>query len=405
MGGCGPDFSKVAQALGGINCAEANPVLAVRSPFQLTNWTLPVIEATVVLLAVAALIHAVRRWRRHGDPTGLVLWCASVVQVLVLEPPLYFPEAVGLQQRLGLIFVHNVFTVQFLYDRLPLYIVAFYPAVTYLVYLLVRRTGVLHRENLLVGAACFAVAFHCLYEVFDGLGPQLRWWAWNPAAPTNSPWLGSVPLTSAVMFAAASPFGIALATGWLVVRPLRCGPLPPWSLAVRAVAVALVGILSMTVFALPSGLLGPDPHRFTTVRVLILWAELGLLAMVAGRAWWRALARPESARQVNPSEPSDRYGVASAAVFLAVLAVLWATALPNALSASHGRTTDGAPVGNLPYVGLCLLISIGIVVLAGTRGRTGAWSGRRGHTPGVRAGSDGPGPGGLTGGGASPARR
>lgn len=189
MGACGPDFAKVADALGGVDCAGANPVLTLRSPFQLTNWTLPVIEVTVVLLAVAALVHAVRRWRRRRDPTGLMLWFATVVQVL--EPPLYFPDAGGLQDRIGLIFVHNVFTVQFLYDRLPLYIVAFYPALTYLVYLLVRRTGVLQRESLLVGAACFAVAFHCLYEVFDGLGQQLRWWTWNPAAPTNS--RGSAP--------------------------------------------------------------------------------------------------------------------------------------------------------------------------------------------------------------------
>jgi hypothetical protein len=369
VGGCGPDFTRVAEALGGIDCAGANPVLTVRNPLQLTNWTLPVIEVTVVLLAVAALVHAVRQVRRRGDPTGLVLWCASVVQVLVLEPPLYFPGAVGLQDRLGLIFVHNVFTVQFLYDRLPLYIVAFYPALTYLVYLLVRRTGVL-RESLLVGAACFAVAFHCLYEVFDGLGPQLRWWVWNPVAPTNSPWLGSVPLTSAVMFAAASPFGVALAFGLLVARPLRRGPLPLWSLALRTVAVALAGILSMVVFALPYGLFGPDPHRFGTARSLVLWAELGLLAVVAARAWWRALTGSQPADRVDPPESSDRYGVVAATTFLAVLAGLWAGALPDALRARDGWTADGAPVGVLPYVGLCLLIAAGLVVLAGTRART-----------------------------------
>jgi hypothetical protein len=375
VGGCGPDFAKVADALGGIDCAGANPVVTVRNPLQLTNWTLPVIEVTVVLLAVAALVHAVRQVRRRGDPAGLVLWCATVVQVLVLEPPLYFPDAVGLQDRLGLIFVHNVFTVQFLYDRLPLYIVAFYPALTYLVYLLVRRTGVL-RENLLVGAACFAVAFHCLYEVFDGLGPQLRWWAWNPVAPTNSPWLGSVPLTSAVIFAAASPFGIALAFGVLVTRPLRRGPLSLWSLALRTVAVALAGILSMVVFALPYGLFGPDPQRFGTARALVLWAELGLLAVVATLAWWRALTLPEVTARPDPRGSSDRSGVVAATTFLAVLVVLWASALPDALGARDGRTADGAPVGDLPYVGLCTLIAAGLIVLAGTR----AWTHER-HTP------------------------
>lgn len=38
--------------------------------------------------------------------------------------------AVGMQDALGLMFYHNVFTVQFMYDRPPPYIVAFYPALS-----------------------------------------------------------------------------------------------------------------------------------------------------------------------------------------------------------------------------------------------------------------------------------
>ena len=37
--------------------------------------------------------------------------------------------------------------------------------------------------------------------IFDNIGPQLLWWAWNPHAASNSPWLDSVPLSSAVLFA------------------------------------------------------------------------------------------------------------------------------------------------------------------------------------------------------------
>ncbi len=115
------------------------------------------------------------------DPSNLAVWAASVVYVLVLEPPLYFPDRFGLAGSLDLIFVHNVFTVQFLQDRLPLYILSLYPALTYLAYTLVQQTGILHRRNPLVGAACVAFVFHCFYEIFDHLGPQLQWWAWNPA--------------------------------------------------------------------------------------------------------------------------------------------------------------------------------------------------------------------------------
>ena len=143
---CAPGFTEVADTLGGIACIAPPLVASVRSPLDLANWTLPVVELLMIVGAVASLVHALRRWRRHGDPTNLALWFATVVYVLLLEPPLYFPDRFGLQDQVGLIFVHNLFSVQFLYDRLPLYIVALYPALTYLAYALVQRTGVLERR-------------------------------------------------------------------------------------------------------------------------------------------------------------------------------------------------------------------------------------------------------------------
>ena len=79
--------------------------------------------------AVFALVHAVRRFR-GGDPINLALWFAPLVYLFVTEPPLYFPEWFGLDQQYGFIFAHNIFTVQFMWDRLPLYIIAIYPAMT-----------------------------------------------------------------------------------------------------------------------------------------------------------------------------------------------------------------------------------------------------------------------------------
>ncbi|PWK52031.1 hypothetical protein BC793_10140 [Actinoplanes xinjiangensis] len=311
---CHDDFTALADMLGGIDCATANPLVTVRDPTTAQSWTQPVLELLMVALAVAALIHAVLWWRRRGDPANLGLWFATVVYVLILEPPLYFPDRFGMDDQVGLIFVHNVFTVQFLFDRLPLYIVALYPAMTYLAYALVQRTGILERRNPLLGAACVAVVFHAGYEIFDQLGPGLRWWVWNPAAPSNTPLLGDAPLTSAVIFAAAAPFGTALLT-----RLLLAGRrLAVWRIA----AVGLLTPLAMMVFSLPTVPFGPAG------RAVVLWVEMAALAFAAVIAF-----------RGGPAEGAKgSYAPAAGAVYLAVMALLWtaADAPPTAMAYAAG---------------------------------------------------------------------
>ena len=56
-----------------------------------------------------------------------MIWLAGIFCLLLIEPIAYFPQWFGLEEAMGLTFVHNQFSVQFLYDRLPLYIVAMYP--------------------------------------------------------------------------------------------------------------------------------------------------------------------------------------------------------------------------------------------------------------------------------------
>ena len=362
MGLCSPGFVEVANTLGGIDCATAPAVVSVRDPFALTNWTLPVVESLMILGAIASLVHAVAWWRRRGDPTNLGVWLASVVYVLVLEPPLYFPDRFGLQDQVGLIFVHNLFSVQFLYDRLPLYILALYPALTYLVYTLVRRTGVLDRRGALVGAACVAFVFHSFYEIFDQIGPQLLWWAWNPDAPSNTPWLRSVPLTSAVTFAGAAPFGIALLTRLLLARRAARGPMPVASFVLRTVAVGALTPLAMVLFSAPYGLL----PGHVTGQAVVLWLEIGLIAAVAVTAFWQ-VAREGHRPDVTTL---DRYPVLAGSVYLLVFAVLWVTAFPAYLVASGGRTASGAPVGSLGYALVCAVACLGVLTLAATRSQT-----------------------------------
>ncbi len=211
---CDPAAEALTRELG-FNCHNVDPIVSLTNPTDLYSWTQPVLELLIISGAVFALVHAVRRLRRESDPTNLALWFASLAYLAVTEPPLYFPEWFGLDKIYGFIFAHNEFTVQFMYDRLPLYIVAFYPAISALAYEVVRSIGVFARRGPLVGALCVAFVAQVFYEIFDHLGPQLKWWAWNlDNEKVNHPMLASVPLNSMLLFASVS---LAFMT-YLVVR-------------------------------------------------------------------------------------------------------------------------------------------------------------------------------------------
>ncbi|MET0702670.1 MAG: hypothetical protein ABWY93_23705, partial [Mycobacterium sp.] len=139
---CNATFDHLARRLGDFTCQDAPAILHLRSPFGLSNWTLPVLELMMVAGAVLALVHSVRRLRRDNDPTNLALWFATVLYLFFIEIPLYFPNIFGVEDQIGVVFANNTFTVQFLFDRLALYIVALYPAVVTLAFEIVRSLGV-----------------------------------------------------------------------------------------------------------------------------------------------------------------------------------------------------------------------------------------------------------------------
>jgi len=356
-GPCTPTFARLAHEVGSFSCSTANPIVNLRDPFHLTSWTQPVVEVVMIGGAILALGHALRHRRRTGDPTNLAIWLGAVLYVLILEPPLYFPEKFGLQNQVGLIFVHNVFTVQFLYDRLPLYIVAVYPAMAYLAYRLVESLGVFENNGALVGAACVGFAHQCFYEIFDNLGPQLHWWIWNPAAKTNTPALAAVPLSSLVLFGTVGPCALTLSIRYFVARRARRGPMPIRSAAWRtAVAAALVP-LGLLVGGIPGSLASigrPHPRADE----IVLWAELAVFAAAAIVAVTRA---------VRAGAPRDRerdsYLSLHAALYLGAFALLWGTALPAYVDARQGITAQGAPIGSLPYAAGCALVCAALLYL------------------------------------------
>ncbi|GAB2832485.1 hypothetical protein [Lentzea nigeriaca] len=328
---CGLDAEAVTRGLG-FDCHDVSPVVSVRPPWDLAHPTMPLLEILVIGGAVFALLHAVRR-HRAGDSANLVLWWASLVYLFVIEPPLYFPEWFGLDEIYGFIFAHNQFTVQFMWDRLPLYIVAFYPMISQLAYEVVRSLGIFRRRGPLAGAVAVAFVCQVFYEVFDHLGPQLRWWAWNPGNHVvNQPAMASVPLQSALLFASVSLGAMT----YLAVRLAGNGRWP-----VRAVVAGALTPLAMVIAGVPSSLAGTN----TTAQAWVLGAEL-VLVWLAG-AWIIVSSRQPL------DEPLPVFTRIYPACYLVVMAAFWITALPSYLSAENGITADGTPVGSGLYALAC----------------------------------------------------
>ncbi|WP_145013585.1 hypothetical protein [Mycobacterium marseillense] len=355
-GHCSDDIERIVGRLG-LSCEHASPWVTLRNPFQLANWTMPVLEMLVVAGAVLALWWAIRRLRRNGDPVNLVIWFATVIYLLIVEPPLYFPTVFGVDDSIGAVFAHNVFTVQFMYDRLPLYIVALYPAMMTLAYEVVRSLGVFRDWGAVVGAVCVGFVHHCFYEIFDQLGPQLRWWAWNTDNAINHPMLASVPMNSVLLFATIGPACVALFAQLFVTRPIERGRLlRRMGLIGRTFGVAVLVPVGMAIANVPILLAGganPDGALRRGVYFVVLGAFAVVAIPILCRQWRNSAFTP-SAR--NP------FVAIFGSAFLIVLGALWLTAMPAYWAASHGRTPDGTPTGNPIYALVCFVLAAALVV-------------------------------------------
>jgi hypothetical protein len=367
MSQCNETFDRIAHDLGGFTCQNAPAFVHLRNPLGLTNWTLPVLEAMMVAGAVFALWWSVRRLRRDGDPTNLALWFASVVYLLATEIPLYFPNLFGVQDYIGVVFDHNVFTVQFLYDRLPLYIVALYPALTTLSFEIVRTLRVFERRRgLLIGALCVGFVHHCFYEVFDQLGPQMRWWAWNDANPSNHPMFASVPMTSWYIFAALGPAVLTALVMWFVGRHVASGrTLGTVSLVARTLAAGALVVFGVGILSIPSSLfdgrVAPQAVVFAVEITIFAAAAVPVLL-----AQWQQLRRGEA-----PGSPNTFVRIFGP-VYLAVLGTLWLAALPAYFGAAGGITADHTPTGSLVYAACCFALATVWTAMAGYPRLTGS---------------------------------
>ena len=321
---CTDRFRELADSLGGVRCEGAHPVGYLNDPTSLASWTMPVVEVVFIGGALLALAHGVRRLRRAGDATGLGVWLAAVVYVVVLEPPLYFPAAFGIDDYVPAIFVHNEFTVGFLYNRMPLYILSLYPCLVYLAWTIVQRFGLEQRHSgwrlAAVTGMCVGFVHQSIYEVFDQFGPQHLWWAWDYDQALTDPRVGVVPWSSIVNFALVMPAAFAFVAVLLLQRrprpTLRAVLLPAVGVGVLTPLVSMPGQLPVTLLDVAPGV------PVTLIGVVLVAMTLGAALIT--------LRELRHARVPDAPAGFDRdYAAWFLAAYLVVFAMLWLTADPT----------------------------------------------------------------------------
>ncbi|WP_078313023.1 MULTISPECIES: hypothetical protein [unclassified Mycobacterium] len=360
---CAPTFADLAVRLG-FSCDTAGGIAVFRSPFSLQNWTLPVLELTVIAGAVLALVYAIIRLRRHNDPTNIVVWFGAIAYLLIIEPPLYFPGPFGISEHVDTMFAHNVFTVDFLWGRLPLYIIAIYPMMATVAFEIVRTLGVFRRYGVLIGAACVGLVHHAFYEIFDHLGPQLRWWEWTLDNPLNKPFFDSVPMGSVVVFAALWPMSLAFCAQLFVGRHVDerksfTGGQIIW----RTVVIGVLASIGTAVLPMPATIAGAISGSTAVVGVVYALELIALVAVAAPALIKQWLDVRRAGADGYTTHPAI---LIYAGIYLAVMAVLWASALRGYFGAANGVTTAGDPIGSLWYAVICLGVAAASTIAAWT---------------------------------------
>ena len=347
-------FTQLVERLGGFTPENIASWAFVKSPFTLSHWTMNVIEVLLILGALWGLRHSMARFKA-GESIYLGFWLASVIFMLALEIPVYFPEKLGAPDN-ALFFIHNEFSVQFFFGRAPLYILALYPAIMYASFVLVRQAGLFdQRWGALIGALGVGVVHHVFYEIFDHFGPQYGWWTWNYPNFTSS--LASVPVSSMVSFAFVGPIALTLATQLLVPKSVvvQKTPTMPGDRRVRGFALGtlLAGLLTPIIFVMLT------LNTWFSVLGINLTPRLEMLASAVLVGGALGLTLRQFLRLTSFStEGLWHYSRAYFALFLSVFSGLWLYALPDYLVATNGLTPQGFPVGSLTYVLGCMAFAL-----------------------------------------------
>ena len=104
--------------------------LNFNAPSELKDWSFLAIEFILVVGTICTILHAVRHYKKNGNHSALLTLLGAFGYGLLCDIASYYTVEN---------FWHGEFSVMLVYNRLPLYIVLFYPVVIYHICMPIRR--------------------------------------------------------------------------------------------------------------------------------------------------------------------------------------------------------------------------------------------------------------------------
>ena len=318
------------------NEAATESLISFNAPGALLDWSFLAIEAILVIGTICAVLHAVRHRRATGTSSALLTLFSCFTYGLLIDITSYYTVEN---------FWHGEFSVMFLYNRLPLYIALFYPAVIYHTCMTIRR----YEFSPLIEA--ISVGFHggLTYLIFDNLGPMLNWWIWDRSDPTTWPYLSAVPLTSYFWF-------FSFTGTFAFVSRIICWN---WVAAGKPSAMIVAGVAAIPVLVCVCGMALFIPYNQLAYNGMIPQAATlyAVLFGLAGLVFTLSYQRPRFDRDRLLMIFPLVYVVGHAYIYIAKFDIYFSVD-PSGLSAA------GLPVGNLIAVLFAMVGSVAITLLS-----------------------------------------
>jgi hypothetical protein len=173
----------------------------------------------------------------------------------------------------------------------------------------------------------------------------------------------SVPMTSVVIFATLGPAVLTLLVMLFVGRRVESGGrLSAANLMWRTIVAGALVPVGVAILSIPSSIFGGNQPN-TAAQAAVFIVELAAFACIAIpvllKEW---LAQRRNGADDEPNQFIRIFGP----VYLAVLGILWLTALPEYFAAKGGLTSEGTPTGNVLYAAICLVLAALWAILAST---------------------------------------
>ncbi len=326
--------------------AEATQAwISFNSASELLDWSHLAIEAIIYIGFALAFAHAFRTYKKTGSSSALLTFLACILYGLFMDILSYYTVEN---------FWHGEFSVMFLFNKLPLYIICLYPAIIYHAIMTIRR----YEFSKLTEAIFTGFFGGFIYMIFDNFGPMVGWWIWDTSDLTTLPYVSNVPLTSyAWFFLFTSGFTYinrTISWEWVARGDSKL------KIAIAHIFQPIVTVFVGALLFIPHNLFAQSspPYDMLPWDTNVEMAAL-LYALIFGATGWLFLMKWR-----KPKVERDSLLMAFPFIYLVGFAYMYISKFHLFFTTTAEGLSNGLAVSNLPVVIFALILATAIVLLS-----------------------------------------